>query len=264
MQDIFFYLSKVFWVLASPDHFFLLLILIGLLLVWAGKRSGFWLSLASVMLLLIVAVLPVGNLLLKPLEQRTPQSELPERVTGIIILGGAEEAALSAMYEQPQMNAAAERVMVLPVLAKRYPNAPIVITGGSGSVLYPQHRGADVVAQWAEQIGFRERLIVERQARNTFENAVYTGELVDKGSGQWLLVTSAFHMPRAVGIFRKQGWDIAPYAVDYRVSGNQLSFQFWRNMRDLSTAVREWIGLLAYYLTGKTDQLLPELETNSQ
>ncbi|WP_370278895.1 YdcF family protein [Pontibacterium sp.] len=264
MQDLFFYVSKVFWALASPDHLLLLLILIGLLLVWAGKRFGLWLSLVSVMLLLIVAVFPVGNLLLKPLEQRVPQAELPKQVAGIIILGGAEEAALSAMYKQPHMNSAAERVMTLPMVAEIYLDVPVVITGGSSSVLYQQYRGADVVAQWADQIGLRDRLIVERQARNTFENAVYTGELVDKNSGQWLLVTSAFHMPRSVGIFRKQGWDVVPYAVDYRASGNNFAIQFWRNMRDLSTAVREWIGLLAYYLTGKTDQLLPEVEANPQ
>jgi len=263
MQDVFFYLSKVFWALASPDHFLLLLILIGLLLIWAGKRIGLWLSLVSVTLLLIVAVFPVGNVLLTPLEQRIPKMELPEQVAGIIILGGAEEATLWAMHQQPHVNSAAERVMVLPMLARRYPGVPLVITGGSSSILYQQYRGADVVAQWSDQIGLRKRLIVERQARNTFENAIYAGDLVDKDSGSWLLVTSAFHMPRSVGIFRKQGWDIVPYAVDYRVSGNNFAMQFWRNMRDLSTAVREWIGLLAYYLTGKTDQLLPEVEANS-
>lgn len=264
MQDLFFYLSKVFWALASPDHFLLLLILIGLLLVWAGRRSGLWLSLVSVLLMLIVAVFPVGNFLLAPLEQRIPKKELPDHVAGVIILGGAEEATLSAMHKQPHMNSAAERIMVLPVLAKRYPDVPMVITGGSGSILYHHYRGADAVAQWADQIGLADRLRVERQARNTFENAIYTGELVDKNTGPWLLVTSAFHMPRSVGIFRKQGWDVAPYAVDYRVSNNTFSVQFWLNMRDLSTAVREWIGLLAYYLTGKTDQLLPKVEGESR
>lgn len=264
MQDLFFYLSKVFWALASPDHLLLLLILIGLLLVWAGKRSGLWISLTSVLLLLSVAIFPVGNVLLSPLEQRIPPQGLPDQIAGVIILGGAEEATLSAMYKQPHMNAAAERVMVLPTLAKRYPGVPIVITGGSSSILYQQYRGADVVAQWADEIGFTDRLLVERQARNTFENAVYTGELVDKNAGAWLLVTSAFHMPRSVGIFRKQGWEVVPYSVDYRVSENNFSIQFWRNMRDLSTAVREWIGLFAYHLTGKTDQLLPELEANTR
>ena len=264
MQDLFFYLSKVFWALASPDHFLLLLTLIGLFLIWAGKLYGLWVSLVSVTLLLIVAVFPVGNVLLAPLEQRVPQPDLPDKVAGIIILGGAEEAALSAKHSQPHLNSSAERVTVIPVLARHYPAVPIVITGGSSSVLYPQYRGADVVAQWANQIGLTSRLIVERRARNTFENAVYTGELVDKSSGRWLLVTSAFHMPRSVGIFRQQGWDVVPYAVDYRVSDNTFSVQFWLNMRDLSTAVREWIGLLAYYLTGKTDQLLPQVEANPQ
>ncbi len=261
MQDLFFYLSKVFWALASPDHFLLLLILIGLLLVWAGKRSGLWLALSSVTLLLVVAVFPVGNLFLSPLEQRIQRAELPDSLAGIVILGGAEEATLSALYGLPHLNSSAERVLVIPALAKRYPEIPIVITGGSSSILYQNYRGADVVAQWAEQIGIRERLIVERDARNTFENALYSAEVVDKTKGPWLLVTSAFHMPRSVGIFRQQGWDVEPYPVDYRVSTNQPAVQFWRNMRDLSIGVREWIGLIAYYLSGKTSQLLPGRES---
>ena len=78
--------------------------------------------------------------------------------------------------------------------------------------------------------------------------------------GQWLLVTSAFHMPRSVGIYRKQGWNVIPYPVDHYSTteiGLKLDPKLWRNLRDLNTAMREWIGLVVYYLTGKTDQLLP-------
>lgn len=258
MQDLFFYLSKIFWAFASPDHFLLLLILVGLLLIWAGRRCGLWLSLFAVSLLIAIGLYPVGNFLLSPLENRFAQVELPEHVAGVIVLGGAEEATLSAIRRQPHMNSAAERVMVIPVLMQRYPGVPFVITGGSSSINDQTYRGADVVEQWLQSLGLAERLIVERESRNTFENAIYTADHIDPEAGQWLLVTSAFHMPRAVAVFRKQGWDVLPYAVDYRVSSDRPAIQFWRNMRDFSIAVREWVGIVTYYLTDKTDQLLPD------
>lgn len=258
MQDLFFYLSKIFWALASPDHFLLLLVLLGLLLAWAGRRCGLWLSTFSMGFLLLVAIYPVGNLLLSPLENHFAQVESPDQVAGVIVLGGAEEATLSAVHRQPHMNSAAERVMVIPELMQRYPDVPVVITGGSSSITNQTYRGADVVEQWLESLGLASRLIVERESRNTFENAIYSADKVDPSAGRWLLVTSAFHMPRSVAVFRKQGWDVVPYAVDYRISGDRISVQFWRNMRDLTTAVREWIGIIAYYLTDKTDQLLPD------
>lgn len=260
MQDLFFYLSKLFWALVSPDHLLLLLTLLGVVLLYSGRSCGLWVSLSALGMLMVIAVFPLGNLLLAPLENRFAQPELPEKIAGIVVLGGGEEETLSGLHQQPHFSSAAERVMSIPVLMRRYPDAPVVITGGSASLIDQTYRGADVVADWVHQLGMGERLVVEREARNTHENALYSGRLVDKTDGPWLLVTSAFHMPRSVAIFRHQGWDVLPYPVDYRVGRNRPAMQFWRNMRDLSVGVREWIGIVAYYLTGKTTQLLPDKE----
>ncbi|WP_420554521.1 YdcF family protein [Neptuniibacter marinus] len=269
MTDLFFYLSKIFWLIVQPDHFLLLVLLIGLLR-WR-RASSVVMVWGSVLALLCLSVFPAANYLLEPLEQRFPQPDLTQietPIAGIIVLGGGEEAELSAVHDMPQFNSAAERLMVLPALMLRYPQAKVIFTGGSGSLLKPQYRGGDVAKQWLTEQGLGARLIVERDSRNTFQNAMYSREIIDElkqndqendlASGKWLLVTSAFHMPRSVGVYRQAGIDVIPYPVDYRQFNNQIQLGLNANMSELNVAVREWIGLAAYYLTDKTAVLLPK------
>jgi len=258
MTDLFFYLSKVFWIVVQPDHFLLLMLLFGLFL-W---RSLFGVVLVwiSVLTLLLISVFPVGNYLLRPLETRFHVASLPDNIAGVIVLGGGEDAELSSIHNAPQFNQGAERLMVVPQLMLRYPQAKVIFTGGSGALLRPSYRGGDVAKQWLSQQGLGSRMIIERDSRNTFQNAIYTRELIGELSdqkGKWLLVTSAFHMPRSIGVFRQHGMEMIPYPVDYRVGEDRFRPNFTRNMADLKTGVREWIGLLAYHLTEKTAELIP-------
>lgn len=262
-MDSFFSLSKLFWFLAAPDHLLVWLMLLGLLLLWLGKRRlAGWLLSIDLLLLMGILLMPLGDIVLHPLESRFKQPDLNKiEPAGIVILGGGENPELSSVWQQSQFNAAAERVMVIPALAKRFPDAPIIFAGGSGSVLRQSFKGADGVADYLNQIGLLDRVLLENQSRNTYENALLSAKLLGAVPDQpWLLVTSAFHMPRSVGIFEKQGWQVIPYPVDYystTSTGFKLDPRLWRNLRDLHTGMREWIGLVAYYLTDKTDQLLP-------
>ncbi|MGH1463233.1 MAG: YdcF family protein [Neptuniibacter sp.] len=258
MTDLFFYLSKIFWMIVQPDHFLLLMLLFGLLL-W---RSLFGVLLVwfAVLALLIISVFPVGNFLLRPLESRFEMPQLPDTIAGVIVLGGGEDAELSTIHGVPQFNSASERMMVVPMLMAQYPDAKLVFTGGSGSLARPDYRGGDVAKQWLSQQGLDARLTIERVSRNTFQNAIYTREIIDefdKSEAPWLLVTSAFHMPRSVGVFRNAGIDVIPYPVDYRAKEDRFYPDLTDNMQDLKTAVREWMGLVAYYLTDKTSELVP-------
>lgn len=148
-------------------------------------------------------------------------------------------------------------------LARRYPNARIVFTGGNANLISTEAKEADYSAPILENLGIaRERLIVERNSRNTYENAMFTKELVVPKPGErWLLVTSAFHMPRSVGIFRKAGFDVEAYPVDWRMGGREDLLTFTNMGIDgimrTDIAVREWIGLVAYRLMGRTGELLP-------
>lgn len=259
----FFSLSKIFWFFAAPDHLMVFMLIFALFCLWVGwRRLGGSLLAINLLLWLALIFMPLGDLLLRPLESRFAQPDLSQlEIEGVIVLGGGELAEESALWQQPQFNAAAERVMVIPVLARQFPNAKILFTGGSGSALRPEFKGAEVIATYVEQLGLENRVILESDSRNTHENALFSAKLLGGvPQGNWLLVTSAFHMPRSVGIFRHQGWNLTPYPVDYySVTANGLRNdpKLWQNLRDLHTAVREWIGLVVYFYTDKTDELLP-------
>ncbi|WP_299180133.1 YdcF family protein [uncultured Neptuniibacter sp.] len=265
MTDLFFYLSKIFWVVVQPDHFLLLMLLLGLLL-W-NRLSGVLLVWGSVLSFFVISLFPVANFLLEPLEQRFPQpdlSQLSEPIAGVIVLGGGEDAERSAIHQRAEFNQGAERLMVVPELLTRFPEVKVLFTGGSGSLIRPDYRGGDVALQWLSQQGLEKRAVIERESRNTFQNAIYSRELIneraDLPEGRWILVTSAFHMPRSVGVFRQAGIDVLPFPVDFRTGEMRFHPDLNWNMGDLNTAVREWIGIAVYYLTDKTSELLPAPE----
>lgn len=196
---------------------------------------------------------------MRPLENTFPQPVLPDQIAGIIVLGGGEDAELTAIHQIPHFSNGAERLMVVPELSRRYPAAKVIFTGGSGSVLRPEYRGGDVARQWLAAQGIEENVVIERDSRNTFQNAIFTQEIIEDQQleGEFLLITSAFHIPRSMGVFRHVGIEPIPYPVDYRVGEDRVRPDFTRNMGELKVAVREWIGLVAYYLTKKTPELLP-------
>jgi uncharacterized SAM-binding protein YcdF (DUF218 family) len=182
---------------------------------------------------------------------------------GIIVLGASIEADISAAHGTPVVRTAPDRIIAAAALALRYPNARVVFTGGSANLLSNDAREADFAGEVFEGLGIaRSRLTMERRSRNTQENAEFSKALVNPKPGErWLLVTSGYHMPRSVGLFRKAGFPIEAYPVDWRVGGRDGLFAFsnraleglWRT----DAGVREWMGLIAYRATGKIDELLP-------
>lgn len=203
---------------------------------------------------------------MRALEARFPApAALPDRVDGIIILGGSVDQVATAETGRPEVNAAAERLMVVPELARRYPDARIVFSGGSGELRSPDEKEAPVARAALEQMGMDiSRVTFEGESRNTWENALLTRDLMRPAPGQtWVLVTSAFHMPRSVGIFRHIGWPVVPYPVDIRAPKAllyRLDFDLLRGLELLSQSVHEYIGLAAYRLLGRTDTLFPAPE----
>ncbi|MBV9653636.1 MAG: YdcF family protein, partial [Acetobacteraceae bacterium] len=217
-----FILSKLLWLLLSPGVFLLLVALAGLLLLFrAPDRAGRVLLVAGLGTLALVALLPAGNFASLPLEDRfPPPSPMPSHVDGIIVLGGAVETALTESRGLPALNGAAERMTALVELARRYPDARLAFTGGSGSLASGEVSEADVArALWSAMGVPSSRIVFEGLSRNTWENALFLKDLVRPQAGEvWLLVTSALHMPRAVGIFRRAGWPVVPYPVGYKTA----------------------------------------------
>lgn len=261
-MDFFYLLSKVFWFIASPDNFLILLVTISAVLI--ARKSNWGLRLLSISLVCFITVLffPVADPILRPLEKRFPApQQLPQNIEGIIVLGGAERGDLAIQWQMAQFNQAAERMMAIPTLAKEYPNAKIVFTGGSGSLLHPQDVASSATYKWFGEQGVANRVLWEKKSRNTYENATLSEQMLGAvPSGRWLLVTSAFHMPRSMGVFRLRGWNVQAYPVDYyskTAHGLRLDPKYWMHIRDLSFTLKEWIGLFVYYYSGKTDALFP-------
>ena len=264
METAFFWLSKLIWFAIAPDSVLFILLLTAWIMLLRGaiKWSRRLLGLV-VSTLLVLSVFPVGEWILYPLEDRFPTNPaLPERVDGIIVLGGAEDAVRTAAWQQVEVNDSAERLIASMELGRRFPHARIVFTGGSGNPFDKSQRGSSVARKFYSQLGLdMNRVTFEEESRNTAENVSMSKALVKPAKGEtWVLVTSALHMPRSVGIFCQAAWPVVPYPVDHRVvRGNliRLDGSIGGNIGSLSHGIKEWIGLAAYYFTGRTGTLFP-------
>lgn len=264
---MFFVLSKTVGILLQPSNDLLLIGLVGLVLCATRfGRAGRRLMGVSLVLLTIAGSFPVGTLLSHVLENRFPPwNPAHGAPDGIIVLGGALDPALSQKRGSPQLSGQAERVTIVAKLAREYPKARIVYSGGNAALFPHAPAEADYVMPLWTSFGIpRDRVTLETRSRNTYENAVFTKALVKPKPGQhWLLVTSAQHMPRAIGCFRRVGFPVEAYPVDYHTAphvglGALLPrFALGGNLGMLDNAMHEWVGLFAYWVTGRTSSLLP-------
>ena len=258
-------LSKTLGVMLLPTNFLIGVGLFGAILLATRFTSlGRKLLIASVVLLAICGFSPLGKLVLYPLESRFPPWDAARGAPdGIVVLGGSIDPDLSAAHGLPVFKGAVDRVIAVAALAHRYPNARIIFSGGSGNLISGDAREADYASAVFESLGVpKQRLTMERRSRNTQENAEFSKMIAAPKSGErWLLVTSAYHMPRSVGLFRKAGFAVEPYPVDWRVGGRAdiltLSSLSSEGLDRVDTGIREWMGLAAYWISGKTRELFP-------
>jgi uncharacterized SAM-binding protein YcdF (DUF218 family) len=263
MDTLFFWASKIIWALISPDNLLLFLFVLATLLLSTRWRDwGHRLLIICCTGLAIIALLPVGEWLIYPLENRFPaQPTLPAHVDGIIMLGGTINGASSIAWGQIDTNEAADRIHAFAELASRYPQAKLVFTGGSGSISKQDISEADFIPALAATLGIAsDRLLIESTSRNTWENALNSKQKFAVSRDEnWVLITSAFHMARSSSAFCAQNWPVIPWPVDHRSErGNlfRIELKLAQHFSLLTTATREWVGLLAYRLTGKSAQFL--------
>lgn len=261
---MFFYVSKILWFFIQPLNLAIFLLLAGLVAALFGRRrmaaTG---SVLGVLILVLSAWTSLGAMMLTPLEERVPRPPLPEKVDGIVVLGGGFEGAINLVRGGYELNSSGDRMVETAILARRFPQAKVVVSGGNGSLFLDGEGDADTAPRLLGPLGVSaDRLVLEDKSRNTYENAVFSRKLVDPKPGEtWLLVTSAFHMPRAKALFDKAGFPTTPWPVDYRTSGKEGVGLFRDNASDsvqnTTMAVREWIGLFAYWISGRIDQPFP-------
>ncbi|GAA6201298.1 YdcF family protein [Aquicoccus sp. SU-CL01552] len=260
MDTLFFVISKLVGFLIRPESWIIAAVALTTLAIAVNRRR---LALATggltLVFLLTLSILPLGEMLLRPIESEFPVDPPLVHVDGIIVLGGAEDARATAAWGQPQLNEGAERFTAALALARRFPEARVLFTGGSSalrSLIGKSDREATVAARFfATQGLIRDRLILEGRSRNTAENAKLSLKLVNPDPDQtWVLVTSAFHMKRAMRSFANAGWaGLVPYPVDFRTGkvASGIGWNLARNLTVLNTAIKENIGLMAYRFAGK-------------
>ncbi|MGE3622427.1 MAG: YdcF family protein [Bdellovibrionales bacterium] len=226
----------------------------------AGRRLTFDIA----FLMFFIAIFPVGDWLLRPLENRF-HAVTPEKVDGIVVIGSDESPTLTEIRSQPVAREGASRYLKFAALARQYPNAKLVYAGGSPIVAPVPGKltNADVAREAMESIGLPvDRITFEGKSRNTYENAVNAAAIVHpRPDEKWLLVTTAFHMPRAMGCFRKAGWNVYAAPSNYTTTGalnSDLNFDFAGHLGEMNAAVREYYGLLAYWLMGYIESPWPK------
>jgi uncharacterized SAM-binding protein YcdF (DUF218 family) len=261
---MFFWASKIFGVVIKPTNILLIVLCVGAALLWTRWRRGArWIITVTALIALALAILPVATWPIVALENRFQGSPtLPEKVDGIISLGGIVNQFISKARGQTSVGPGAERLTEFAALAGRYPSAKLVFTGGSGSLFKQELKEADFLRPFLDKLGLSGReVIFEDQSRNTFENALFSKRLVKPAPGEvWVLITSAIHIPRAVGVFRQAGWNVIAYPVSFATEGlyqTDLRFSLGLGMGHTSIWLHEWVGLVAYWLTGRSDSLFP-------
>ena len=258
MDALFFWASKLLWLLIKPESLLLIAFSAGFLLLWLCKTEIAKRILGGVLVaMLMIGFFPLGEWLLYPLESRYPHNVEPEQVDGIVALSGALDPMGTKVWDQVVAGGAAERNFAFVRLANKYPDARLVYTGGASSMTYQQYKAADAAKRLYAELGLDiDRILFERESRNTAESAVNVKRLVNpKLDEKWMLLTTGWHMPRSVGVFCKVGWQVIPYPVDFQTKPGHLlriGWDFADHMRDLNTAVKEWVGLFAYALLGRS------------
>lgn len=261
---MFFYTSKLVWFLVQPSS----LVFLALALAWWKLSRGVHKTtsrlLAGGLAIGLAAISPVPNLLILPLEQRFERADLTgPPITGVVVLGGGEDAGIALKRHTHALNEAGERISEAVALARVLPKARIVFSGGTAALFPGSDIEARAVRDMLISMGVAEaRITLEDRSRDTWENAVFTKGVVTPQAGErWLLLTSAWHMPRAMGVFRAAGFPVEPWPVDYRTSGWGDAVMFFYSpadgLRRLELVAKEYAGLIAYRLNGRSSSLFP-------
>ena len=242
---MFFILSKILGFFAAPSNLFISIGVLGLLLLLTRfTRLASWLVVTSLVLLAIAGLSPLGNALILPLEDRfLPWDPSRGAPNGIVVLGGAISPGVSDARDSVALDEAAERITATAELARRYPDARIIFSGGSGSLLERDGPEAPFAVRELLALGVaHDRITAEEQSRNTIENAAYSRLLANPKPGAVDFPVEAYPVD-----WRTRGW------VDLQRGFPTLS----EGLRRTDAATREWVGLIVYRLTGVSAQLLP-------
>ncbi len=257
-----FYIAKFFWLILNPFNILIILNTFCVLCFFFNLKKIKTLSMLMLVFFFILScVLPTGKFLLYLLEKNYHKfSEISnlENIDGILILGGSTNPILSSQYNQIIFKDSAERLFESQRIIKKFPNAKVIYSGGSGKIFNNNYKETDDARNFFNINNINiNQIIFEDTSRNTYENILYSHKLAKAlSSEKWLLITSAFHLKRSTYVAKKIGWNLKPYPTDFKVSKKfnfNFSINFFSNLSSFHLASHEWIGIYYYYFTNKLD-----------
>ena len=261
---MFYSVSKFAWQFAEPSNIMMLLTLAGLVGLGSGmRRAGRTLLAAAGAASVLIAMSPLGALVLAKLESRFPLYVDDSPIDGIVVLGGAIDPALYFSRPDSGMTPAIGRITHAATLAQKHLDARIIFAGGGNETGEAAHSEAAAALELFKRLGVDpSRVALDLDSRNTAENAIFAKKLASPKPGErWVMITSAFHMPRAMGCFRAAGFPVVADPVDFRMAEAALGFHWWPDLAGGSDrtdlAAHEISGLVAYRLSHRTDALFP-------
>ena len=258
-----FYLSKILWLIVNPFNIFIFITLFTMFLYFINfRRLSLIIYLINFIFIALISFFPIGSYLTYIIEKEFhTNTKIPKRVDGILILGGATNPLLFKEFDQISLNDSAERLVESVMIIRKFEKAKVIFSGGSGIVNRSDLGHSQVAKLFYKKMGVDiNKIFFEDKSRNTHENIIYSKKIAKpKKNENWLLITSAFHMKRALLIAEKNNWKLIPYAVDFK---NIKEFKLTPNLNLLSnlnsfqSGLHEWLGLVSYYLMGRTEKFL--------
>ena len=260
-----FYVAKIFWLIINPFNILIILSLSTFLAYFLDFKkikliSIFFLSISFI----IFCILPTGNYLIYQLEKNFHDyADLSKikKIDGIIIMGGSTNPYLSKIYNQTMFLSSAERMIEAKRVINKFPNAKIIFTGGSSKMINNKYKESSDAKKFFLQNKIDiNNIIFEDNARNTFENILKSEKISNRNENEkWLIISSAYHLTRSINVAKKIGWNLQPYATDFQVPKKfrfYVSIDFFSNLASMQLATHEWIGILYYFFTGRTERIL--------
>ena len=259
-----FLMAKIFWFLFNPLNVFLFITSFTFIAFLFRLRIIKFIFLFTwTLLLLFIFIFPTGNYLIHILEKKYNQdTNLSnfEKIDGLLILGGSTDPYLSHIYNQIIFMGSAERLFESTRIIKQFPNAKVIFSGGSNKLINNNYTESDNAKQFFNEMDISQnKIIYENKSRNTFENIFLSKQISNYKKGEvWIVISSAYHLNRAILVAEKLDWKLLPYATDFQQPKKINffpNFNLFSNLAAIQLASHEWVGLIAYYLMGRISKI---------
>ena len=252
---MYFFLSKVLAPFLNLTNFLIFILITSYIFKkFFLKKTNKFINYSTLLILIVFSFFPVGKNLINTLEEKYLISNIPDNYEYIVVLAGGENVYTTSITNKVSLNGSVERLIASVKLANKKNNSKIIFLGGSGFLKKHTLDEADVARRFFIDINFDlNRVIFINDTRNTIENLQKLKKLNIEYKDNLILITSAFHMDRALLISKKLNLNLIPYAVDFRSysgSGKDSFMNYYQtfslvsNLKSINLYFRELLGII--------------------